>query len=151
METAQPPAMPTRRPREVTTAAVELIVVGALGILANGAFFILGVSGGLEDFLEDAGYELTGGVGLVVALTGLGLVLALLAIISGIGVLRLRPAWRIVGIVTAVLLGLSVVYNLVLGVGNVPVGIILLLVDVHIVVGLARSRAAFAPPSSTLT
>lgn len=126
----------------VKRAGVILIVMGVLSGIAAGAFTVLAANGDLEDTLEDAGYELTMGIEGFAAAMAVQAVISALAIVSGIGVLRRSPAWRIVGIVVASLAAVGGVVNLI--VLQNALAVLGILLYTLVVVDLARGGAAFA-------
>ena len=120
----------------VTAAGVLLIVLGSLTLLVNGAGLLITLA-------EDEFLGLEGGP-LLLGLTGFGVLLGVATIASGIGVLRRKGAWRVVGIVAAAVGALSALINLIGGAG-VPIAVILLIAWIWAIVLLARSGEAFRP------
>jgi hypothetical protein len=129
-----PPAGPMTRPKEVTSAGRTLIVMGGLTVLA--AFFLLAMysSGSLEDR-----YDVADWFPIVAVFSG---ALGGLAIASGVGVLRLNPTWRIVGIVVGAVSMVGMLFNLLSG---VFISLAFLFFWGRAVVGLAKSADAFRP------
>lgn len=120
----------------VTAAGVLLIVLGSLTLLVNGAGLLITLA-------EDEFLGLEGGP-LLLGLTGFGVLLGIASIASGIGVLRRKGAWRVVGIVAAAVGALSALINLIGGAGA-GIAIILLIAWIWAIVQLATSGRAFRP------
>jgi hypothetical protein len=95
----RPETLPATRPGGVTTAAVLLIILGALACLLGVILVIGAIVAGSA--LEEAGFGNIGGAatGVLAVLAVLVLGFGIAQIISGARVLKLSNGWRVTGIV----------------------------------------------------